>query len=144
MHFSKVSEGKYLIRLKRGENINGSIKKFCQKEGIENAALTAIGSVENPTLAHYLVSTKKYSEKTLAGVFEVAAMTGNVGLHEDQPLVHNHIVVSDDTMRAFAGHLVEATASATLEIVLSKFDTSFTKTFDEEIGLKLYDLEEEY
>lgn len=142
MYYSKVSDNKYIIRLKRGELVNKSLKKFCQKESIKNGAIWAIGSVDDPILAHYQVDTKKYSEKKFKGVFEVAPLTGNVGLYEEQPLIHNHILVSDESMQAFAGHLVEAKVSATLEVILIKFDSKLTKSNDQETGLKLYDLEE--
>ncbi len=144
MYYSKVAENKFLIRLVRGEKVNESIKIFCQKQNIVNASLSGIGSIEDPTLAHYRVDSKKYSEKKLSGIFEVASMTGNIGLYEEQPLVHTHIVVSDENMQTFAGHLVEAIVSATLEIILIKFDSSITKSFNAEIGLKLYDLTDEY
>lgn len=141
MFFTKVSEDKFLIRLKKGEKILQSLLKFCQKMNIANGSLSAIGSVEDPVLAHYRVDTKKYSQKNLKGIFEIASMTGNIGLFEGQPAVHIHVVISDESMSALAGHLVEGTVSATLEVILVKFNTSLTKSLDEEIGLKLYDLE---
>ena len=143
MYYSKVGMDKFIIRLARGEKINESIKKFAQLQHIVNASYSGIGSTEDPVLAHYLVNTKKYSEKNVTGVFEVASLTGNIAMFENQPLVHSHIVISDENMQALAGHLVESIVSATLEIVLIKFDTQITKSFDESIGLKLYNLIEE-
>lgn len=143
MYYSKISEEKFLIRLKLGEKAHESLMKFCQKMKINNGSLSAIGSIEDPILAHYRVNTKKYSEKQFKGIFEVASMTGNIGLFEGKPLIHLHVVISDESMKAFAGHLVEAIVSATLEIVLVKFDTKLTKSISSEIGLKLYDLDKE-
>lgn len=143
MYYSKVSEEKFLIRLKKSEKIQESLMKFCQKMKINNGSLSAIGSIENPTLAHYRVDTKKYSEKKLKGIFEVASMTGNIGQFEGKPLIHIHVVISDESMQSFAGHLVEGQVSATLEVILIKFATSLTKSFSEEIGLKLYNLDEQ-
>ena len=143
MYYSKVSKNIYLIRLKKAEKVCSSIKIFCQKMGIKNGYLSAIGSIEDPNLAHYRVDTKKYTEKRLKGVFEVAPLTGNIGLHQGQPLIHNHILISDQSMRSFGGHLVEAKVSATLEVILIKFDSQLTKSHDAEIGLKLYDLDKE-
>lgn len=140
MLYSRVAEDKYLIRLKRGELVNESLKKFCQKMEIKNGAIFAIGSVLDPTLAHYKVDNKKYSQREFKGVFEVTPMNGNIGLNEGQVLIHNHIVISDESFQAYGGHLVEAQVSATLEVILIKFDSNLTKSFDEEIGLKLYDL----
>lgn len=142
MYYSKVDSNKYLIRLLRGEEINERVKKFCQKIDIKNASVSGIGSIENPTLAHYRVDTKKYKEKTLNGIFELTSLIGTVGVFEDEPFVHVHVNLSDEEMRAFGGHLVNGMVSATVEIVLTVFSSEQTKSFDKEIGLKLWDLPE--
>jgi uncharacterized protein len=140
MTFGKVQENQFLLRLEKGEEIVTTIKNFCIQQNIRNATLIGIGSVEKPTLAHYKVDTKKYSEKELEGVFEVTALLGNVALFENQPLLHPHITVSDENMQAFAGHLVKGPVSATLEVYITVLPSSFEKKHSEEIGLKLYDL----
>ncbi len=140
MFYSKVSSHTYLIRLVKGEEVNNSIKKFCIDRKIDNGSLTALGSVENPTLAHYRVDTKKYTEKKLKGIFEITNLTGTVGLVQNEPLVHTHVTLSDEDMNALGGHLVEAIVSATVELLVTQFDTYHEKKFDEEIGLKLFEL----
>ena len=117
-------------------------KKFCQKLDIKNAEIIGIGSIENPTLAHYRVDTKKYREKTLNGIFELTSLVGTVAVFENKPLVHVHVSLSDEEMKAYGGHLVKGNVSATIEIVLVAFDTEFTKLHDDEIGLKLWNLKE--
>lgn len=143
MRYSKIENDNYLIRLEKGEKIIESLTKFCERSNINNAWFTAIGSVESPTLAHYMVGTKKYTEKSLDGIFEVTSLAGNVALFEGRPLLHAHITLSDDDMHAFGGHLVEAKVSATLEILFNKMDSGKTKLYNEEIGLKLFDLDEQ-
>lgn len=142
MYYSKVSPNNYLIRLVRGEEVNASIKKFCQKLDIKNASICGIGSIENPTLGHYRVDTKKYKEKMVKGVFELTSLVGSVAIFEGAPLVHIHITISDENMRAFGGHLVKGLISATVEVVLVSFDSKHTKSYDKTIGLKLWDLPE--
>lgn len=142
MYYSKVSSNKYLIRLLRGEDVNESIEKFCRELNIKNASVSGIGSIENPTLAHYRVDSKKYKEKILNGIFELTSLIGTVGVFENEPLVHVHVTLSNEEMKAFGGHLVKGRVSATVELVLTVFDTKFTKSHDNEIGLKLWDLEE--
>jgi uncharacterized protein len=141
MFYSKLDKNKYLIRLVLGEEINGSIRKFCEKLKIENAEISAIGSVDSPTLAHYRVDTKKYKEKTFEGIFEITSLVGSVAISEGKPLVHAHVTISDEEMKAFGGHLVKGVASATVEIILTAFDSKHTKSFDKKIGLKIWDLE---
>ncbi|OGH13319.1 MAG: hypothetical protein A2687_05005 [Candidatus Levybacteria bacterium RIFCSPHIGHO2_01_FULL_38_26] len=142
MFYSKVSADKYLIRLLKGEEINESVKKFCEKLDVKNAGIVGIGSVENPSLAHYRVDTKKYKEKTFKGIFELTSLVGSVAIFEGKPLVHNHVTISDEDMNVLGGHLVSGVVSATVEIVLTVFDSSHTKSHDEEIGLKLWNLPE--
>jgi hypothetical protein len=142
MHYSGLDNKMFLIRLERGERVVLSIKSFCEKLGIKNASVVGIGSVEDPTLAHYRVDNKKYKEKNLQGIFEVTSLVGNVAIFEGKPMVHCHIGVSDDEMRVFGGHLVEATVAATLEMVLQDLGSKKTKKHDEGIGLKLLELDE--
>lgn len=140
MYYSKVASNKYLIRLVRGEEINGSIKRFCEKLDIKNAEIVGIGSIENPTVAHYRVDTKKYKEKKLKGIFELTGLLGTVALFDKESLVHIHATISDENMLCFGGHLIKADVSATVEIVLISFAKEHTKYYDKEIGLNLWDL----
>lgn len=140
MVFARVEKNAYLLRLEKGEELNSTIKEFCKKEHIKNAWLFAIGSIENPTLAHYQVDTKKYQERKLSGIFELISLSGNVALYENQPLVHIHVAISEEHMNAYAGHLVSSLVSATVEVYLTAFSSSYKKSFSQEIGLKLWDL----
>ncbi|OGH11145.1 MAG: hypothetical protein A2857_04030 [Candidatus Levybacteria bacterium RIFCSPHIGHO2_01_FULL_36_15] len=143
MFYANIKNNKYLIRLERGEEVNTAIKDFCSKNSIKNAVFSGIGSIENPTLAHYKVNNRKYSEKILMGIFELTNLTGNVGICENELLVHSHISISDDQMNSFGGHLVRSTVSATAEIFLTDLGTSFLKSYNKQIGLKLWDLRPE-
>ncbi len=132
----------YLLRLVKGEKVIDSLSKFCEKNNIKNTVISGIGSIDSPTLAHYSVKTKKYSEKKLNGIFELTNLTGNVAQYEGKSLVHVHISLSDSSMHAFGGHLVETEVSATVEIILLDLKINYVKTFSQEIGLKLWDLPE--
>lgn len=140
MKNSKVAHNTFLVRLEKGEEVIHSIEEFCKKEHIQNAFLSALGSVENPTLAHYLVTTKHYTEKQLQGIYELTNLTGNVTLFERKPIVHAHVSLSDEEMHALGGHLVSAVVSATIELTVTQLDSKIEKKHSEEIGLKLLDL----
>lgn len=142
MTFGKFDDKTYILRLERGEEILSTLKAFCKSQNIQNASISGIGSIENPTLAHYRVDSKKYSEKELEGIFEVTSLLGTVALFEKEPLLHLHTTLGDEEMKAWAGHLVKGDVSATLEVTIEKHTTAFTKSPSEEIGLKLYDLPE--
>ena len=139
MKFNQLEANTYLIRLDPRDAIVELVEQFCRDHDIQNAAVTGIGSVENLVLAHYRIDRRKFSERTMEGIFEIASLQGNVGLFEGQPLAHLHVVVSDESMQAFAGHLVRGTCSATAELILQRLSSSFTKRSDPEIGLKIWD-----
>jgi len=129
-----------IVRLEKGEQIIQSLEQIANNHQITNAAISGIGSIENPILAHYTVTTKKYLEKPFTGIYEVISLLGNISHGEQKPLVHTHCTISDEDMQAFAGHLVSGTVSATMEIILTLFPSAFGKKMNEEIGLKLLDL----
>ncbi len=143
MKIGKISDNQYILRLEREEEVVSTLTSFCEKHGIKNAWLTGLGSIDNPTLAHYKVDNKKYSEKKIEGIFEVTNFTGNIALFEGKPLLHPHITLGDENMQALSGHLVHGTVSATMEIKIEVLPTEFTKSMSEEIGLKLFDLSDE-
>jgi hypothetical protein len=142
MTFGLIQENQYILRLERGEEVIATLKAFCMEHGIKNASVSGIGSIETPTLAHYRVDTKKYSEKKLEGIYEVTSLLGTVAIFEGQPLLHLHMTLGDENMQAFAGHLVSGTVSATLEVMMTVLPSAFEKKHSEEIGLKLYDFKE--
>ena len=142
MTYGSIGSNYYLLRLEKGEEVIATIQKFCASQHIDNAYFSGLGSIENPTLAHYFVTTKKYTEKDVTGIFELLNITGNIALFENAPLVHAHCTISDEDMNTKGGHLVKAVVSATVEIHLRVLDSVFEKEMDTEIGLKLFDLPE--
>ncbi len=142
MKYGTIGSNYVLMRLEKGEEILSTLQKFCKNQHIDNAYFSAIGSIENPTLAHYLVTSKKYSEKKIEGVYELLNITGNIALYNDEPLIHAHAIISDESMNTRGGHLISALVSATVEIHLRILDSVYTKSLDETIGLKLFDLPE--
>lgn len=142
MTYGKLAETQYLLRFEKGEEIGSVLKTFCAEKQIKNASLSGIGSIEQPVLAHYRVDTKKYSEKTFEGIFEVTSLLGTVGLVDGVPQPHMHVNLSDESMSAFGGHLVKGIVSATLEVTLTDYPSEFAKKHSEEIGLNLYELPE--
>lgn len=140
MQYAKLADTTFLIRLEPRDDINGFIGRFCHDHGITNAAVTGIGSVESPTLAHYSIHTKKFQEVSFDGVFEITSLIGTVAYNEASPIVHLHVTMSDSNMHAFGGHLVEGKCSALAEIILTSYPTKFTKVPDNDIGLAVWDL----
>lgn len=139
MQYAKLDSKTFLIRLEPGDDIAGYIGRFCLDHDITNASFTGIGSIDSPTLAHYSMHTKKFQEVSFDGVFEITSLIGTVAYGPDERSVHAHVSMSDPNMRAFGGHLVRGKCSALAEVVLTSFDTRYSKRPDDEIGLAVWD-----
>ena len=130
----------YLMRLDPGDDIPETIQAWCQGQKILNGVISGIGSIENPVLAHYRRDAKRFSQRKLAGIYEITSLNGNVGqVDGGLPLVHLHVSLANEQMSAFGGHLVSGDCSATAELVIEPLTTDFRKNFDESAGLKIWD-----
>jgi predicted DNA-binding protein with PD1-like motif len=139
MKYATLTDHTFALRLELGDDIHASLQQFCADNAINNAQVSGIGSVDSPVLAHYSIKTRQYGEKALDGIYEITSLTGNISISDGAPFVHLHVTVSDEAMAVSGGHLVKGTCSATLELIVTAYPSSFTKTFDESVGLKVWD-----
>ena len=137
MNYQKINRQNYIIRLARGERIIASLKKFCQKEKIKGGFFYGLGAVDEAEVAHYDVSTKKYSSKKFNTALEMVNLTGNIGFFQKEIIIHAHASFADKNIQPLAGHLVEAKISGTAEIFLTK-TKKLEKFYDQKTGLKLF------
>jgi predicted DNA-binding protein with PD1-like motif len=129
-----------VVRLDPGDDVVAQIQAAAAAHHIANAEVTGLGSVEAPTLAHYRRDTQKFTERAFAGIFEVVSLVGNISLVDDRPTLHCHVTISDADMTTHGGHLVHATCSATLELIIRRLDTSYAKRHDDTVGLNIWQL----
>ena len=139
MDFRQIKDT-YFIRLERGEHIIRTLKDFCAKSKIKCGYFFGIGALDEAELAHYIVENKKYTSKILKKPLEIINMTGNITIMDKEAYLHCHITLSDEKMKAIAGHLKEGRISATCEIVLVKLNATINRKHDDFIGLNLLDL----
>lgn len=139
MKYASLSEHSFVLRLDPADDVHETIQNLCSQESITNASVQGIGSLESPTLAHYSIKTKHFTDKHLEGIYEVTSLLGNVSLVDGQPFAHVHVTISDDQMQTFGGHLVKGDCSATLELIIRSYPSSYSKLHSEAIGLKVWD-----
>jgi predicted DNA-binding protein with PD1-like motif len=139
MKFASFIDHTFGLRLELGEDVHDVIQSFCADHSIKNATVQGIGSLQNPTVAHYSIVTKNFTDEKLDGIYEVTSLLGNIALVEGQPFAHIHVTVTGRDMLARGGHLVKGECSATLELVLTAYTTDHTKSQNDEIGLKVWD-----
>jgi predicted DNA-binding protein with PD1-like motif len=141
MKSAQLNDHAWVLRLEPGDDVLDNLQAFCAKNDINNASVEGIGSFDSPTLAHYSIKTKQFTDKAFTGIYEVTGLLGNIALVDGQPFAHIHATVSGPDMIAHAGHIVKAACSATLEIILYSYPSHHWKSQDDAIGLKVWDFE---
>ena len=139
MHYKKIDNTTYILRLVQGEEMIGSLKKFCGENNIKAGYFNGLGAVSEVSLAHYTVENKKYTEANSTEPLEIASLFGIITSDK----LHAHGVFADNECKSYCGHVVKAIISATCEIILHAFDTSISRYADKKIGLDLLVLEDE-
>ncbi len=141
MKYQRIDGDVWAIRLTRGEKVPEKILEFAKREKVVSATLVAIGAVSDPTLGYYHLPKKKYSWKKFSGDHELVSAIGNIALLKGEPFLHLHAVIGDKEFRTYGGHLKEAKAGATVEIIAKRGEIPLERAMDERIGLNLWDVE---
>lgn len=141
MNVRDVEKG-FVLVLARGEELIATLTQFCERRGIQAAVFTGIGAVERVKIGYYDLGKREYFFRSEDGVFEVAAMQGNVALVEGKPFIHAHAVLSrcDASLECIGAHIKEAYVAVTLEVFMTPLDASIERKLDDDIGLKLLHL----
>ncbi|NMA92413.1 MAG: DNA-binding protein [Firmicutes bacterium] len=129
---------RYVLRLDRGEEIVGTLKKFCEDERIELGWIKGIGAVNRATIGLFDTKNRQYHSIELEGDHEITSLAGNISTLGGRVYLHLHVNLSDDDFRVRGGHLNSAVISGTGEIVIEAMSGNVDRVFNEEIGLNLY------
>ena len=130
----------YVLVLKRGEKLVQNLESFAVSRGIEAAWLSALGAVLQAELAYYDLEKKEYQYHKLDETLEIASLSGNIALFEGKPTLHAHVVLADQNLKTYGGHLKEATIGGTCEVYLKLASGQYKRKQDGGTGLKLLDL----
>lgn len=139
MKFKNIKDT-YFVRIERGEKIIETLKNFCTKQKIKCGYFFGIGALGEAELAHYIVENRKYTSKKYKQPLEIVSMSGNITTMNNESYLHCHITLSDEKMKAVAGHLKEGKIAATCEIVLVRLNSNINRKYDELTGLNLMEL----
>ena len=119
----------HAFRLRRGDDLLDSIRKYALDRGIRAAALVSgVGCVTQAVIR----DASGVTTHELTGRYEIVSMTGTVS----SARTHLHIALAGEDMQVIGGHLCEGTiVNTTCEVVLLELDgVAFSKEFDPETG----------
>jgi len=123
--------------LRMGARIPDDILKIARKERIATGRVEAIGGVNRLKLAYYNSREKKYEEHEYSGSFEVTSLLGNITTKDGNPFLHAHGTFGRRDMGVVGGHVMTATVSPILEVIITPTKNRALRRFDETMGLNV-------
>ncbi len=139
MEWRQLGES-YLLRMDRGERVRETLTRFLQERAIAGGFLQGIGALEQVELGYYSLPERRYLQRTMPGVYELLALTGNIARVDGEPFVHAHALLSDAHFRTLGGHFFDGVVAVTLELVILAFPEPVGREEHAEFGLKLLSL----
>jgi len=134
-------EETYVLIFESGDEVTAELKKFMSENNITAARFSAIGAFSDATLAYFDWEKKEYQDFSITEQMEVLTLTGDVAIKEGKPAIHAHVIVGFKDGSTKGGHLQKAHVRPTLEVMLEKSPACLRKSYDEESGLMLIDLQ---
>ena len=136
----KQNESTYFVYLEKGESVVEELTRFCQNNNISNGYISGIGAMNNIELGAYDSTSKEYIKKTFKEDHELISYQGNMMLLDGEPFIHAHITIGNHNMEIFGGHLFSMNVAVVGEFIIHKIDGNLKRTFNNEIGLATWDL----
>lgn len=142
MQSVQIHNGYFLV-FERGEDFLPLLTQFCAETEVHWGQFQAIGALEDVEIGYYDLATRQYVFRQEEGPFEVASMDGNIAEIDEEPIVHVHAALSrcDESLETIGGHVRKARVALSLEVPLWLISQPLMRSFDDETGLNLLNLE---
>jgi predicted DNA-binding protein with PD1-like motif len=130
----------YAIIFSPGDEVLSGLKEFALKYHVKSAHFTAIGDARSAKFGWYDKSKQMFKVTEINEFAEITSMVGDIALNKkNEPVVHAHInlAVKDGTVHG--GHLLEAFADPTLEVIMTVEPEALYKKLNEEYGILIID-----
>jgi predicted DNA-binding protein with PD1-like motif len=128
-------------KLSHGCDLLEELTNIAIKRGVKLGRIEAIGAVKKAHIGFYHQDIQEYHFKSFDQPLEITKLVGNISLKDDQPFVHAHITLADDSGKSFGGHLAPGTIVFACEFILEIFDgPALNRSLDQETGLLLWSI----
>jgi predicted DNA-binding protein with PD1-like motif len=137
--FTDYSKG-YVIKLEPGEEFQETLGAFAAQKRIPSASFQGIGALTNVELGYFSIEKNDYERHSYGGNYELLSASGNISVDADVPVVHTHVMLSDEKCHVVGGHLFEGIVSITAEVFLFPMDIALIRKADSKLNFKGLDL----
>lgn len=134
----RQSGNTYIVRIDRGEEIVGSLKKLCEEELIRLGRVEAIGATDSAVVGVYDLEKKEYYPEKISGFMEILSLNGSITSMDGKPYIHLHAVLADQNHVIHGGHVIEMKVGATCEMFVTVLDGTVKRQRDETLGINLW------
>jgi len=131
----------YAVVFEVGDDVNAGLLDFAREKRIEAGHFTAIGGFRDVVLGYYDWDAKKIVRNQIAEQVEVVSLIGNFARSpEGNPQFHAHVAVARRDGSMWGGHLLEAHARPTVEVVVTESPAHLQRTYDQQTGMAVISL----
>ncbi|MGH3829600.1 MAG: PPC domain-containing DNA-binding protein [Pseudonocardiaceae bacterium] len=131
----------YILAFGKGEEVMSGLQAFVKEERLYGGSLSAIGAFSDALLGSgrpiFDHVSKEYKMIPVKEQAEVVSLTGNIALVGGEARLHVHAVLGLPDGSARVGHVFEAHAWPTLEVVLVAWQKPAWRSLDEETGMQI-------
>lgn len=127
-----------IARMDKDEEIVEQVRRIAEAEKIKLASVEALGALSDFNVGLFDVAEKKFHGNHFHGAYEIVSLTGTINTMNGEFYTHLHMSAADVNAHVYGGHLVDATISATCEMVIRVLDGTVDREFNEEVGLNLF------
>ena len=127
-----------IARMDKGEEITAQVRKIAEAEQIGLASIEALGALNDFHVGLFDVNEKKFHGNHFHGAYEMVSLIGTINTMNGEFYTHLHMCAADENANVYGGHLVDATISATCEMVIRILDGTVDRQFNDEVGLNLF------
>jgi len=133
-------ERTFAVVLDKGDEFISSMEQFAREYGLKGSHFTAIGACQDVVLGYFDRERQDYKRIPIMEQVEVLSLIGNIAISHREPKLHAHVVVGKSDGTAHGGHVLEAHAWPTLEVIVDEEPGHLQRHTDEETQLALLTL----
>jgi predicted DNA-binding protein with PD1-like motif len=120
MRHHHLGDGAFVVRLDPGDEILASLTRVAEEHDIMAGHVMGLGAVDRLVLALLDPATGEYERRKFEEPMEVGHLMGTFSMDGDRPFVHVHAVVAPRELLAYAGHVMEARVSVSMELFVRR------------------------
>jgi predicted DNA-binding protein with PD1-like motif len=127
----------HLVVFRSGQEVMRGLLALAKKHKLVAGQLTGIGAISDAVIGYFDPRKKTYLRNHEKGQAELLSLTGNLAVYDNEPFFHVHVALGLRDGSTRGGHLFEATARPTVELVLTTYPKTVQRKIDAETGLPL-------